>query len=136
VVQFFGIKKILLVREIVDQCWTMPGGWADVGETPSQSVEREVLEESGLVVQAINIIRIYDANRSNEIPLTVFHAYKIIFLCEILGGNIAPGAETSEVRFFSNEEIPKELSYKRSEMRHIEAAFKAVGDPCYLPEFD
>jgi ADP-ribose pyrophosphatase YjhB (NUDIX family) len=68
--------KLLLVREILDDGWTMPGGWADVGDIPSSAVEREVVEESGFEVKARKIIGIYDANRSGK--LEVFHAFKIV----------------------------------------------------------
>jgi ADP-ribose pyrophosphatase YjhB (NUDIX family) len=128
--------KLLLVREIIDNCWTMPGGWADVGESPRQSVEREVLEESGFSVRAVKIIGIYDANRFNEVPLTLSHAYKIIFLCEILGGVISTSNETSEANFYGLEEIPENLSYSRTHKKHIEAAFRAYRDPFFIPVFD
>jgi ADP-ribose pyrophosphatase YjhB (NUDIX family) len=129
-------SKILLVREIVDGCWTMPGGWADVGESPRRSVEREVVEESGLLVEAVKIVGIYDANRSFEIPLPVFHAYKIVFLCRIVGGKITTSNETSHVGYFSLEEIPQDLSKKRIQMRHIADAFRTYRDPCFHPVFD
>jgi ADP-ribose pyrophosphatase YjhB (NUDIX family) len=132
----FSGDKILLVRELVDNRWTMPGGWADVGESPRQSVEREVFEESGLNVKAIKLIGIYDANRSDETPLVILHAYKIVFLCEILGGDISSSNETSEAKFFGFDEIPAELSSKRTELRHIGDSFAAVMDPCYLTVFD
>src|SRR3954471_16706679 len=43
----FQGDKILLVRERSDGLWTLPGGWADVNDSPSEAVEREILEESG-----------------------------------------------------------------------------------------
>jgi ADP-ribose pyrophosphatase YjhB (NUDIX family) len=128
--------KMLLVRESADNCWTLPGGWADIGESPRQSVKREVYEESGLKVIVKKIVGVYDANRSIEIPLAIFHAYKIIFLCEILGGELSSSNETLEGKFFGIDEIPGELSSKRTEMRHIEDAFAAYKDPAYLPVFD
>ena len=51
----FKNSEILLVREIADNGrWTLPGGWADVNETPSESVIREVFEESGFKTQVLN----------------------------------------------------------------------------------
>lgn len=44
----FADSSILLVKEKADGCWTLPGGWAEIGESPSEAVEREVFEESGL----------------------------------------------------------------------------------------
>ncbi len=40
-------EQVLLVRERSDGCWTLPGGWVDVNDSPAQAVEREILEESG-----------------------------------------------------------------------------------------
>ena len=76
----------------------MPGGWADVGDVPSKAVEREVLEESGFEVKARKVIGVYDANRTG--PLEIFHAYKMVFLCEIVSGKPRVSNETSEVAFF------------------------------------
>ncbi|MGA9398146.1 MAG: NUDIX hydrolase N-terminal domain-containing protein, partial [Anaerolineaceae bacterium] len=62
----FDNNKILLVQERVDQRWSMPGGWADVDEMPSKMIEREVLEESGIVAKAKKVVGIYDANHDCE----------------------------------------------------------------------
>ncbi|MBI5842882.1 MAG: NUDIX hydrolase N-terminal domain-containing protein [Chloroflexi bacterium] len=51
--------KILLVQEKADGKWAMPGGWADIGDVPSEMVEREVLEESGFKVDASKVIAVY-----------------------------------------------------------------------------
>ena len=116
--------ELLLVREIMDHGWTMPGGWADVGDIPSEAVEREVLEEAGFEVKARKVIGVYDANRTG--PLEVFHAFKIVFLCDILSGEPRPSDETEEVAFFARQEIPQKLSGERTRPRHIKDAFKAL----------
>ena len=119
----FQNGKLLLVRERADGGWTMPGGWADVGDVPSTAVEREVLEEAGFEVSAQRVIGVYDANRIR--PLEVFHAFKIVFLCDILGGEPRTSNETSQVGFFSRDDIPEFLSGERTRQRHIEDAFIA-----------
>lgn len=130
----FRQGKILLVRERQDDGWTMPGGWADVGDRPSEAVEREVYEESGFQVKAHRIIGVYDANRTG--PLEIFHAFKIVFLCELLGGQARPSRETSEVVFYNAEEIPNVLSGERTRPRHILDAFIASQQSEFLTEFD
>ena len=122
----FQDGNLLLVRERVDGGWTIPGGWADVGDIPSGAVEREVLEETGFEVKARKVIGIYDANRTG--PLEIFHAFKIVFLCEIIGGEPRPSFETSEVAFFSQDEIPHILSGERTRQRHIHDAFVALSE--------
>jgi ADP-ribose pyrophosphatase YjhB (NUDIX family) len=120
----FQNGNLLLVRERADGGWTMPGGWADVGDVPSAAVEREVLEESGFEVEAHKVIGVYDANRTG--PLEIFHAFKIVFLCRIIGGEPQISDETSEVAFFNRERIPEFLSGERTRQRHIKDAFLAV----------
>jgi ADP-ribose pyrophosphatase YjhB (NUDIX family) len=126
--------KLLLVRERADGGWTMPGGWADVGNLPSQAAEREVWEEAGFKVQARKVIGVYDANRTG--PLELFHAFKIIFLCDLLGGEARPSSETSEVCFFGKDALPKVLSGERTKPRHIQDAFAAYLNPSIATIFD
>jgi ADP-ribose pyrophosphatase YjhB (NUDIX family) len=90
--------KILLVREKADGKWAMPGGWADIGDLPSAMVEREVFEEAGLEVKATRVVAVYDANRIE--PMEFFHAYKLIFLCDLLSGSPRPNHEILAVDFF------------------------------------
>lgn len=90
--------KILMVREALDGGWTLPGGWADVGETPSVAVIREVFEETGLSCRVQRLVGVYDANRV-EGALDLYHAYKLVFLCERISGELMSSAETSEVGF-------------------------------------
>jgi len=126
----FQENKILLVRELCDNGWTFPGGWADVGESPSEAVEREVWEESGFVVRATRVIGIYDANRVH--PYEIFHAYKIVFLCEIISGQAKTSNETSQIEFYNQDEIPEILSAERTKIRHIHDAFSAKNDPNHI----
>lgn len=130
----FQDGRLLMVRERSDGGWTMPGGWADVGDVPSQSAEREVWEEAGFRVRAHKLIGVYDANRVG--PLELFHAYKLVFLCDILEGEPTPSDETSEVAFFRVEEIPSQLSGERTLPRHIQDAFAALVDPHLPTVFD
>jgi len=130
----FRDEKLLLVRERIDGGWTMPGGWADVGDIPSGAAEREVREEAGFLVKARKVIGVYDANRLG--PLEIFHAYKIVFLCDLLGGEARTSNETSEVGFFGREEIPLMLSGERTKQRHITDAFSVLDDSDRPAVFD
>lgn len=130
----FRDGKILMVRERVDGGWTLPGGWADVGDTPADSVVREIFEESGFQARPARLVGVYDANRHG--PLEVFHAYKIVFLCDLLSGEATPSAETSQVAFFALGELPQTFSGERTHLRHIQDAFRAYTDPCLPAVFD
>jgi len=109
--------KILLVQESTDKCWAMPGGWADVGDVPSEVAVRETKEESGFDVKPIKVIGVYDANRIGG-RLELFHAFKIIFLCELVGGKATPSDETLDVQFFNFNNLP-ELSLNRTNEKHL-----------------
>lgn len=126
--------KVLLVQERTDQRWCLPGGWADVGETPSEMVVREVWEESGFRSEASRIIGVYDANRSGS-PLEFFHAYKIIFYCEVTGGDARTSVETMDVDFFSFDQLPP-LSEDRTGSRHLDDVRRFIENPDMAPVFD
>jgi ADP-ribose pyrophosphatase YjhB (NUDIX family) len=126
--------RILLVQERRDQRWCMPGGWADIGDTPSDMVAREVREESGFEVRPSRVVGIYDANRS-QAPTEFFHAYKIIFLCDITGGVARASDETMDVGFFDRLSLPP-LSDCRTNSRHIADVFGHCQDPAKQPIFD
>jgi ADP-ribose pyrophosphatase YjhB (NUDIX family) len=130
----FQDGKLLMVREIADGGWCMPGGWADVGDVPSESAEREVWEEAGFKVKARRVVGVYDANRSG--PVQIFHAFKIIFLCDIVSGEPTPSSETSEVVFYNYDELPQVLSGERTKARHIEDAFRIYLHPDAATVFD
>jgi len=130
----FRDGKILLVRERADNRWTLPGGWADVGDIPSQAAEREVSEEAGFRVRARQLIGVYDANRTG--PLDLFHAFKLVFLCDLLDGEARPSEETSEVAFFGEDELPAVFSGERTRWRHIQDAFIAYRNPAQPAAFD
>ena len=96
---------VLLVREREDNAWTLPGGWADVGDAPSEAAVREVKEESGFDVVARRIVAVFDRNRHGHPPIP-YHAYKLFFLCELVGGTARTSHETDGVRFFPEDRIP------------------------------
>jgi ADP-ribose pyrophosphatase YjhB (NUDIX family) len=126
--------KILLVQERSDGRWAMPGGWADVGELPSEMVVREVWEESGFNVVPQKVIGVYDANRGG-IPLEFYHAYKIVFLCKITGGEARPSSETRAVGFFSFDDLPP-LSSNRTNERHLAEVWAHLQDRHRPAAFD
>jgi ADP-ribose pyrophosphatase YjhB (NUDIX family) len=105
--------KILLVRENADQGrWTLPGGWADVNETPSESVVREVREESGYLVEPLQLLAVLDRTRQGHQPAYPYHIYKLFFHCRIIGGAPCTTLESSESGFFPVDALP-ELSLGR-----------------------
>ena len=125
--------KILLIQEKTDGKWAMPGGWADLGESPASVAEREVWEESGFHVRAEKVVAILDANRIE--PLEFYHAYKIIFLCKLLDGEPRISIETSAVDFFGLNALPL-LSTNRTNESMLEEVFAHFKNPERPTTFD
>jgi len=97
--------KILLIREQMDGRWAPPGGWADVGDPPSEAVIREVEEEAGYIVTIKKLAALYDRNKHLHEP-NPLHIYKLFFLCEVVGGSENPNHEISDVRWFAEDDLP------------------------------
>jgi len=125
---------LLLVRERDDGGWTLPGGWADVGQSAAECVEREVLEESGFIVKAKRLLACWDRNKHPHPPY-LFHIYKLVFQCELAGGAPAASDETSEVGFFAEDRMP-ELSRTRILPEQIRFVFEALRNPGMPAAFD
>lgn len=102
---FDASGRVLMVRERTDGRWTLPGGWADVNESPSQAVEKEIEQESGYVAAAIKLAALYDRSRHGHGP-TLFHSWKAFFLCEIRAGEPRVSHETDAVEFFALDALP------------------------------
>jgi ADP-ribose pyrophosphatase YjhB (NUDIX family) len=125
--------KILLIQERADGRWSMPGGWADLGNAPASVAEREVWEESGYRVKAEKVVAVLDANRIE--PMEFYHAYKIIFLCKLLDGEPRTSHETLAVDFFDLNELPP-LSLFRTSETMLQEVFAHVLDPLRPALFD
>ena len=123
----FQQDRLLLVREREDGGWTLPGGWAEVGQSAAESVEREVREESGYLVKAVKLLACWDRNKHLH-PAIPFHAYKLVFRCELAGGAPSASAETSEVGFFAEGQIPP-LSLTRILPEQLQFVFRSLRDP-------
>jgi ADP-ribose pyrophosphatase YjhB (NUDIX family) len=124
----FKAGKILMVREKIDGCWSLPGGWADVGYTPKEVAIKETWEETGLIVEAERLLAVLD-KKQHPHPPALFYTYKIFILCRITGGALTQGlVETSEVGFFDEQHLP-ELSRERITSSQIRLMFNLVRNP-------
>ena len=130
----FRGDRILLVRETIDGRWSLPGGWADVGLSPREVVEKEVLEESGLEVEAVRLLALFD-KKCHPHPPDIFYIYKLFFLCEEKGGRLGTSIETSEAGFFSQDALP-ELSLPRTLPSQIAEMYRMRQHPDLPALFD
>ncbi len=128
--------RLLLVREVADSGrWTLPGGWADVNLTPAENVIKEVREESGYRVKVRKLAAVWDRTRQGHSP-TVFSCCKLFYVCDIVGGAAETGPETSEVRWFSEGELPDDLSLGRVLPGQLRRMFVHGRDSALAADFD
>jgi ADP-ribose pyrophosphatase YjhB (NUDIX family) len=133
---FDAVGRILMVRETVDaNRWSLPGGWADVNQTPAQSAVREVFEESGYHVRVQKLAAVWDRARQAHPPLA-FSIVRMFFVCTLEGGSPTTSVETSEVAWFAEADVPADLSLRRTLPHHISRMFAHWREPELATEFD
>src|SRR3974390_2646040 len=130
----FRAGRILRVRELSDHCWTLPGGWADVGEPPSVAAARETHEESGFEVEITKLAALYDRDLHGHPPYA-FHTYKAFFIADLRAGTALPSNETSDAQFFPEDNLPP-LSLSRVTPAQIAHMFEHFRDPQLPTSFD
>jgi ADP-ribose pyrophosphatase YjhB (NUDIX family) len=127
--------RVLLVREISDGRWTLPGGWCDVNQSAAECVVREIAEESGFEARALKLAAVRDYQRSGHPPRNADSIYKMFFICEITGGAARASDETSEVAFFPRDALPP-LSLGRTTAAQIDRMFHHAQHPQLAADFD
>ena len=130
----FKDEKILLTHEN-NGTWSLPGGWCDVLESVASNTIKEVKEETGLDVQTIKIIAVQDRNKHNK-PIYAYGVCKIFVLCNVIGGEFIENIETTEIKYFSLDEIPNNLAEEKTNNEQIEMCFKAYKDEKWQTKFD
>ena len=130
----FKDDKILMIKEKVDGAWSLPGGWADVNTSVSESAVRECLEEAGAVVKPKRIIAIHLGNKHNN-PDFPFTIYKIFVECDLVENSFKENTETLDAQFFEPDKLP-ELSITRNTPDQIRMCFEAKKCKVFETVFD
>ena len=120
-------KRILMVKESADNCWSLPGGWADVGFSPKEIAIKEVKEETGLDVVPLRLLAVMDKKCHNH-PPALHYAYKIFILCRISGGTFTETFDILDKGFFDKDNLP-ELSTHRVTKEQIDLMFDYLEFP-------
>ncbi|WP_216279407.1 NUDIX domain-containing protein [Rhodobacter sp. 24-YEA-8] len=133
---FDDAGRILMVRETADAGrWTLPGGWADVNHSPAENAVKETREESGYEVEVIKLAAAWDRTKQMH-PAGVFSCAKMFFVCRPTGGAARTGLETSEIGWFTERELPADLSTARVMQRQITRMFEHIRQPSLPTDFD
>lgn len=127
-------NKILMVKEVMENTWSLPGGWADVNLSVSENIVKEAFEEAGAKVTPKRLVAILDRNKHNE-PKLIQSIYKIFVLCELKEIKFKDNIETSDYGFFEVDKLPK-LSNSRNTKEQIELCFEAYKNPLFQAKFD
>ena len=133
---FNSDEELLMVRERADGLWSLPGGWADPGDSPSEAVVREVLEEAGTPVEVTKVVGVWDRDRQGHTPALSAAVYKIFFLCRVTGPTVPASAlETISSGWFSYDALPP-LSPGRVTKAELDRALEHWRDPSLPTEWD
>ncbi len=122
--------EVLLTRERSDGAWSLPGGWADPGESPTQIAVREVQEETGRTVRAARLLAVMDKAQHPH-PPDLWAVYKLFVQCDLTG---APDAvhtenlETLDSAFFPVDTLPP-LSLPRNLPEQVRRVVALARDP-------
>jgi ADP-ribose pyrophosphatase YjhB (NUDIX family) len=130
----FDRDRILLVQEREDGLWTLPGGWADIGDSPSSVAIREVKEESGYDITILKLAAVYDRDKHGHPPMP-FHVYKLFFLGDLRGGTPTTSVETTAAEFFPEDQFPP-LSISRVTPAQLKHMFAHSRNPTWPTSFD
>jgi len=133
---FRGDGRLLMVREATDGRWSLPGGWAEVNQSPSEAIMREIREETGFEVAVRKLAAVYDRSRHPHFPPRPFHIFKLFFICDIAGGEPRTSSETTEIGFFAENELPADISIGRVVPYQIARMFAHARSPGLPTEFD
>jgi ADP-ribose pyrophosphatase YjhB (NUDIX family) len=129
----FRDDEVLLIREKAVGLWALPGGWADVGESPGEVAVRETLEEAGYEVRATKVLAVLDKSRHH--PPSLDYVYKLFIGCELIGGEPRTSHETDGVGFFAADRLP-DLEPGRVTAAEIARMFEHRRDPSLPADFD
>lgn len=126
-------QAILLVREN-DGRWAMPGGWADIGLTLRQNVEKETKEEAGLDVVATRVLAIHNHATHNR-PALPWSIWRVFVACQVRGGEFVENVETTASGYFAPDELPP-LAEGKTTREQIELCFALAEDATRPVDFD
>jgi ADP-ribose pyrophosphatase YjhB (NUDIX family) len=135
-VLFDPAERVLLMQERSDNLWSLPGGWADPLDAPSEAVVREIREETGYGAEAIKLAACWDRDVQGHQPPLSVHVYKLFFSCRQTGVVEPPDAlETLDVGWFDLDQLPP-LSTSRVTEAQLRRMREHHRDPSRPTDFD
>ena len=109
-------EKICLVRGQGENDWALPGGFGEVGYSPTENILKEIEEETGFEAKVERLLAVFDTNR---FQLQSNQYAKFVFECKLLDGQFQENQEIADLQFFAIDQLPS-LSEKRITKEQIE----------------
>ena len=109
-------EKICLVRGQGENDWALPGGFGEVGYSPTENILKEIEEETGFETKVERLLAVFDTNR---FQLQSKQYAKFVFECKLLDGQFQENQEIADLQFFAIDQLPA-LSEKRITKEQIE----------------
>ena len=109
-------EKICLVRGQGEDSWALPGGFGEVGYSPTENILKEIEEETGFEAKVERLLAVFDTDR---FQLQSKQYAKFVFECKLLAGQFQENQEIADLQFFAIDQLPN-LSEKRITKEQIE----------------
>lgn len=106
--------RVALIRRADNGRWALPGGYAEVGSTPSANALRELAEETGFAAELERLVGVYDNSVFGS--ASPYHFYVCCFRARITGGSATPSKETPEVALVPPDALPADMSLLQRSM--------------------
>lgn len=120
-------NSVLLIRrgsEPLKGEWSIPGGMLELGESLQEGVQREVLEETGLNVNPLEVLTVFDRVQKNG-ERVQYHYVIVDYVCQLTGGRLKPGSDVLDARWVERENLASyRITHKAAEV--IADAFECI----------
>ncbi|HEX5234888.1 MAG TPA: NUDIX hydrolase [Silvibacterium sp.] len=113
----FDRDRVLLVQRghaPMQGEWSLPGGALELGETLEEGVKREVQEETGLIVEPMGMVAVFDRIARDDAGRVQFHYVLVDYLCRISGGSAACASDAVDLRWSTREELDSIAPFTRN----------------------
>ncbi len=124
-------SRVLLVQrgqEPLKGAWSLPGGALELGESLEEGIAREVLEETGLVVEPVAVVETFDRISRDDTGRVRYHYVLVDFLCRVKGGVLGCATDACDARWVEREDVGVEIELETLTLNVIEKAFSMADD--------
>ncbi len=125
-------ERVVLVKRAhppLQAQWSIPGGVLEVGELVREAAVREAREETGLTVEAVELLGVYDRVLRDPEQRVQYHYVLIDFLCRRVAGDLAAASDAAEVKWFTQKQLPA-LNLAEDTVDVIQKGFAKSEESC------